>query len=153
MKHVLGIILGLSVGMSGHAAWADDATWAKTCPKDSPCYVEQVAVSMPQKAMMLQVRFDLQGDKGQVRMLVTAPLGIVLPAGIQLAVDGGKAIGLPFDRCTQTGCVAFAVLDAIAREQFEKGKILNVRYVADKVPLDFPMHLDGLAAALKALVK
>ena len=153
MKRALGIIAALTVGMWGQAAWADDPPWAKTCPKDGPCFVEQMAVAMPQKALVLRVRFDLQGDKGQARMVVTAPLGVVLPAGLQLAVDSSKAIALPFDRCVPAGCVAFAVLDTIAREQFEKGKILNVRYVTDKSPLNIPMHLDGLAAALKTLAK
>ena len=153
MKRLTAIAVAVLAGMWSNAAVADGPAWGKVCPKDGNCFVEQVAMTMPQKAVVLRVRFDLKGDKGQARMAVTAPLGVVLPAGLQLAVDSGKAIPLPYDRCFQDGCTASAVLDKIALAQFEKGTILNVRFATDKNPVDIPMHLDGLLAALNDLAK
>ena len=150
----IAVLLGLT-----HAAPAkesDTPLWNKTCGKDTSgqeiCVVEQFAVAMPQKAVVLRIRFAPVENREQMRMMVTAPLGIRLPPGLTLNVDGGQATGLPFERCSGEGCDAVAVLDKSALEMFTHGKTLSVRYVvSEQAGVDIPIKLDGMAAALHSL--
>lgn len=162
MRHlaiaVLAAIVALIPASAAFAADAPGPLWQKACnppvqgQKAAPaCWVEQFAVSMPQKVIMLRLRFERLGADG-ARMVATAPLGVLLPAGLTLTLDGGKPLALPFERCSGQGCDAVAVLDRAAVEQFVKGKTLLMHYAAtDKAAADIPIQLDGLAAALKSL--
>ena len=136
----------------------DAPLWNKSCGKDAGgkevCVVEQFAIAMPQKAVMLHVVFAPSDKADQTRMALTAPLGVLLAPGVSLSVDGSKPIPLPFERCDRQGCLVQAVLDKTALEKFTKGKVLTVRYApSEKGPLDIPIRLDGLADALKSLSK
>jgi len=150
----IAVLLGLT-----HAASAKETEtplWNKTCGKDTSgqeiCVVEQFAVVMPQKAVVLRIRFAPVENREQMRMMVTASLGIRLPPGLTLSVDGSKPIILPFERCTGEGCDAAAVLEKDALATFTHGKTLTVRYVvSEQAGADIPIKLDGLAAALHSL--
>ncbi len=138
------------------AAENADVLWHKACAKPddkATCFVEQFAIAQPNNVPVLHIRFDLQGGEGRARMEVTVPTGVFLPAGLQLAIDGGKAISLPFERCGQ-GCNASAVLDKAALDGFLKGRILTLHYiVGDQSGANIPVKLDGLKSALSSLAK
>lgn len=106
---------------------------------------------MPKKIVMAHVRFDIQqGDKTDI--IVVAPLGVALTPGLQLILDSGRPITLPYERCSTEGCEASAVLDLKAVKEFESGTTLTVRCtVADNKTAGIPIQLKGLAAALKSL--
>lgn len=135
---------------------ADEPLWKKNCGKDEAgkthCVVEQYAIAMPQKVSLMRVRFGKIGKDDQLGLSLSAPLGVQLPPGLTLSMDGAKPIALPFERCDAQGCLAQAVLDKSAGEKFAKGKTLVVHYVlSEKQPLDVPIRLEGLAEALKGL--
>lgn len=135
---------------------ADAPVWHKSCPggDTAACFIEQFAVAQPQNVAVLHVGIDLPGGDSKARMVLTAPLGVLLPAGLSLSVDGAKPILLPFERCASGGCDATALLDRQALEKFEKGKILTVRYVlSDTASADIPIRLEGLADAIRSLSK
>lgn len=151
---IIGGLLGAS--MPAGAADAPAALWNKSCGKDAngtqSCVVEQFAVAMPQKSVVAQIRFFRTPKPEQTGMALTAPLGVLLPPGLSLSVDGSKPIILPFDRCVGQGCEAVAVLDKAALAKFSGGKILTVRYtVQDNKGVDIPIKLEGLSAALLSL--
>lgn len=128
--------------------------WHKACDKAAPghpCWVEQFAVAMPNKVVVAHVRFALQLS-GKAGIIVVAPLGVELIPGLQLILDGGKPITLPYEHCSAQGCDASAVLDHDAVEKFERGKTLTVRYtIAGAKTADIPIRLEGLTKALKSL--
>ncbi len=137
---------------------AEAPLWSKSCGKDAGgkpvCVVEQFAIAMPQKAVMLHIVFAPSDKADQTQMALTTPLGVALGPDVTLSVDGSKPIALPFERCSGQGCLAQAVLDKAALEKFTKGKALTVRYaLPENGPLDIPIRLDGLADALKSLSK
>lgn len=145
-------------GAFAHADEAQAPLWNKVCNKDAggqaACAVEQFALAMPQKSVMAHVRFFLSGKADQTVITLQAPLGVLLPPGLNLSVDGSKPITLPFERCSGDGCAAVAVLDKAALAKFTGGKILTVSYtVAEKKSMDIPFKLDGLASALQSLSK
>ncbi len=83
---------------------------------------------------------------------IIAPLGVVLPAGIAVSIDGNNMGKLPYLRCVQQGCVGqFVFTD----QQFAswkagaKGVITVVRGNGAEVTL--PLSLSGFTAATDAL--
>jgi invasion protein IalB len=139
------------------AAPAAEPLWSKECvqrPNGTPlCYVQQFAISQQQKAVVLRVQVGYMGPPdGQPRVLITAPLGIALQAGIRLTLDNDNPLVLPVQSCRKEGCETLAVLGKDVIGKFMTGKLMVVRYVyADRGPLDIPIRLDGLDSALKAL--
>lgn len=137
---------------AGRAAAPSDPLWHKGCATGGhPCWVEQFALAMPKKIIVAHVRFDhQQGD--QTGIIVWAPLGVALAPGLQLTLDGGKPITLPYERCSAEGCDASAVLDQAAVEKFKRGKTLVVRYIVEgNRAADIPIRLEGLTRALDSL--
>jgi invasion protein IalB len=163
MKRVVVVLLvSLFLGAVWSPARADDDTsktvlWGKQCGKSEagrqqPCVVQQFVIGEPGKKQLLLVQFGYNGPKNIPRLILSAPLGILLPGGITLTIDAKKPLTVPFETCNAGGCLAVIDMDAPALEQFRKGKVLMVRYlVGDRKPLDLPVKLDGLDAALKSI--
>lgn len=155
LSRAASVALFLFTGTAAALAASPHAPlWHKACDKAAPehhCWVEQFAVAMPNKVVVAHVRFDRQqGDKTGI--IIIAPLGVALIPGLQLVLDGGKPITLPYERCSARGCDASAVLDRAAVEKFERGKVLTVRYtIADAKAANIPIRLKGLTKALKSL--
>lgn len=159
MRTLVGGMLAATVVLAGMEILPADAAtapafWNKKCGPNGDCFVEQFAISFPQKSPVLEIRFDLFGGQGRARVIVIAPLGVSLPAGLTFALDEAKPYTLPYDRCVSTGCVAVATLAPDALTSFKKAKTLTVSYVpSDKGPFKVPVRLEGLSDALKSLVK
>lgn len=155
LSRAASVALFLFTGTAATLAASPHAPlWHKACDKAAPehhCWVEQFAVAMPNKVVVAHVRFDRQqGDKTGI--IIIAPLGVALIPGLQLVLDGGKPITLPYERCSARGCDASAVLDRAAVEKFERGKVLTVRYtIADAKTANIPIRLKGFTKALKSL--
>ncbi len=130
--------------------------WTRECAKASSgsdaCFVQQFVVALPQKTVLLRVMFSYLGKENRPHMQLTVPLGVVLPAGLKLAIDGQPSITIPLQVCHSGGCESTADIDAQALDQFRKGKIASVRYqTTEGEQDDLPVKLDGLAATLKAV--
>jgi invasion protein IalB len=81
-------------------------------------------------------------------MLIQLPLGLFLPAGIQLGVDDGATQNLPVQRCDANGCYAGLPVDASLLAALKVGKALRLtmRDMAQQ-PLTFYVPLAGFTAA------
>ena len=114
--------------------------------------MEQYAVAMPAGTVLLNVRFSSTGPEGGARMVLTAPLGVLVPPGLSVSIDKGKPITLPFDRCDGGGCWSAVEIDRPALDQFRRGSGMIVRFsTGDRKTVDVPIALAGLDAALKQL--
>ncbi len=132
------------------------ALWAKTCARSPAgadvCFVEQFAIAEPQHAVMLRVQIGYMGPGGKPRMIISTPSGVWLPGGLTLTLDQNKPIALPFNTCESDGCVAAVELGQDALDRFAAGKVLTVRYLqSTSNPIDIPVQLASLAAALKTV--
>ena len=124
--------------------------WRQSCEAQH-CATEQTAYAEPGDKPVLRVRVGNEPE-GRAKIVVLAPLGISLRAGLDLVIDSAAPIKLPFERCTAQGCEVSAVLDQAALEKFVKGTTLTVRYApTDALTASVPLKLDGLAAALSSL--
>lgn len=132
------------------------ALWAKNCVKNPAggdiCFVEQFAITNPQRTMLLHVRVGYLGAEGKPRMVIVTPLGVQLAPGVRLTLDEGEPLLLPYDSCQPSGCLVIADLNQEALQHFIAGTTLTVRYIGgDKGKLDIPIQLKGLGEALKGI--
>lgn len=132
--------------------------WARQCVAAEAgrtlCYVEQNAASQPGGPALLNVMFAYAGQGGQARMIVTAPLGVLLAPGLAMTVDAAKPVALPYESCRSGGCRAVVDLDKVSLAQIRAGKTMTLRFVvADSKAVEAPVSLQGLDAALQSLAQ
>lgn len=138
------------------AAWGGETLWGKHCDKTADgktevCTVQQFVTAQPGNRQLLLADFGYTGPKGNVRLVLVAPLGVALPSGLSLGVDSGKPITVPFEICDAGGCRSIIDMDGKALDQFLNGKVLTVRLAIGGRTLDLPVKLEGLTAALKTI--
>jgi invasion protein IalB len=89
-----------------------------------------------------------------INMRVIAPIGVFLPTGVALEIDGNAVGRVPFTRCMPQVCMAFAEASAETLGKMKKGKEANfIIYEAPGIGLPMKMSLEGFSASLAALEK
>ncbi len=147
--------------MSKHGKWivqcdAKKPTVAGAPAKKRDCGVIQIVVNKKNKriGVTLILARVTQGKETATMMRILAPIGVYLPTGVALEVDGAAAGRVPFSRCDPRNCVAFAQMrkETLAKmKKGSKGKFLIYEAPGIGIPLD--LDLSGFTAALKALDK
>lgn len=93
-----------------------------------------------------------QGDKNVVMMRVMAPIGVYLPTGVALEVDGAAIGRVPFTRCRPQICEALAEASPETLEKMKKGTAANfIVYEAPGLGIPLKISLEGFSAALENL--
>jgi invasion protein IalB len=158
-----GLLTGLLLGLSAGSAAAQGVVkaqygdWQMSC--DTPpgasfeqCALIQNVTAEDQPNVGLSVIVLKTADK-QVRLLrVLAPLGVLLPNGLGLNIDGGKIGRVPFVRCLPNGCVAEVILDDALIGKLQTGK--SAIFVVFRTPeegVGIPVSLNGFADGFKQL--
>ncbi|MEX0627043.1 MAG: invasion associated locus B family protein, partial [Cucumibacter sp.] len=89
----------------------------------------------------------------QVRLIrVLAPLGVLLPYGLGLFLDGTDLGEVKFVRCLPNGCIAEAVMDDALIEQLSGGE--TALFVVFKTPeegIGIPVSMIGFREGFAAL--
>jgi len=89
----------------------------------------------------------------QARLLrVLAPLGVLLPNGLGLNIDGTDLGRVAFVRCLPNGCVAEVVMDDALLETLSSGS--NAIFVVFKTPeegVGIPVSLNGFGDGFRQL--
>ena len=93
-----------------------------------------------------------QGDKEVIMMRVMAPIGVYLPTGVALEVDGAAVGRVPFTRCRPQICEALAEASPETLEKMKKGTAANfIVYEAPGLGIPLKISLEGFSAALDNL--
>ena len=125
--------------------------WQMSC--DTPpgasfeqCAIIQNVTAEDQPNVGLSVIVLKTADR-QARLLrVLAPLGVLLPNGLGLNIDGTDIGRVAFVRCLPNGCVAEVVLDDTLIQKLSTGQ--NAIFVVFKTPeegIGIPVSLNGFA--------
>lgn len=129
--------------------------WQVRCGRPSGARAEKCALVQSVKAedrrnVSLTIIFlrSFSGDKRLLR--VVAPLGVLLPTGLGLKIDGEDVGHAPFLKCGQVGCVAEVVADDDLVEKMQSGQnaifiIFQTPEEGIGVPIDLTGFGDGLA--------
>ncbi len=109
----------------------------------------------PNIGLSLIINRVKQGDKAQVLMRALVPIGVYLPTGVAMEIDGAALEGrMVFTRCNPQACEGFGEASDASLKKFMKGKIATF-YIYDRpgngYPIKFP--LEGFAEGLADLAK
>ena len=106
----------------------------------------------PKAGLTLVLVKTKAGDKTQVNMRVIAPIGVFLPTGVALEIDGEAVGRVPFTRCMPQICMAFAEASPETLVKMKKGNEANfIIYEAPGIGLPMKLSLNGFSAALAEL--
>lgn len=150
--------LGLAVLVSAAATGAsfgqgvvraEYGDWQMSC--DTPpgasfeqCAIIQNVMAEDQPNVGLSVIVLRTADREARLLRVLAPLGVLLPNGLGLNVDGKDMGRVAFVRCLPNGCVAEVVLDDSLIDTLSKGE--SAIFVVFKTPeegIGIPVSLKG----------
>jgi invasion protein IalB len=146
---------------------ATHGDWAVQCESPPPgpdgqtpagkqCGIVQSAKSdkNPKVGLTLIITKTKQGDKMLTSMRVMAPIGVFLPTGVALEIDGAAVGRVPFTSCMPRFCMALAEASADTLSKMKKGKGANfIIYEAPGVGLPMAISLNGFSDALGDLDK
>jgi invasion protein IalB len=91
-------------------------------------------------------------EREQPVAVFTLPLGIRLPPGVQLTVDGGEPIRFPVQICVRQGCRADLVLTPELIESMRNGTEAQIAVIDPRgQPVRLPVSLIGFTAALERI--
>ena len=130
---------------SSHGAWS---MVCETPPGASSeqCALMQNVVAQDRSEVGLSVVILRTADGKSEIMRVLAPLGVLLPNGLGLNVDG-KDIGRAyFVRCFQDGCYAEVILEGQLLEDLKKGT--TATFIVFQTPeegIGIPVDLSGFS--------
>jgi invasion protein IalB len=106
----------------------------------------------PKVGLTLVLVKGQQNGKQVTMMRVMAPIGVYLPTGVALEVDGGAVGRVPFTRCLPQVCIAFAEASGDTLDKMRKGSAANfIIYEAPGLGLPMKISLNGFSAAYGTL--
>jgi len=163
------VAIGVSVLVFGtgpqpaHAQFAQSelkstvGAWQLRCgrppgARTEKCALVQSVTAEDRKNVSLTIIFlrSFSGDKRLLRVI--APLGVLLPTGLGLKIDGEDVGHAPFLKCGQVGCVAEVVADDTLIEKMKSGE--NAIFIIFQTPeegIGVPINLAGFSDGLTQL--
>ena len=131
--------------------------WQLRCETPPGAQAEQCAlvqnVAAEDRPNVTLVVIVLKTADQKSRLLrVVAPLGVLLPAGLQLKIDQTEIGRAGFVRCLTTGCVAEVVMEDTLVNQMKAGQ--TATFIVFQTPeegIGIPVSLNGFAPGLDAL--
>ena len=93
-------------------------------------------------------------DKNTITMMrILVPIGVYLPLGIALEIDGAAVGRVPFTRCLPQICTAVAEASKETLKKMRAGAKANfIIYEQPGVGINLPVSLKGFTAAHKKLL-
>ncbi|MDP2781158.1 MAG: invasion associated locus B family protein [Devosia sp.] len=154
---ILTIAAGGSAVLAQGVVRAQHGDWQMSC--DTPpgasfeqCALIQNVLAEDQPNVGLSVIILRTADREARLLRILAPLGVLLPNGLGLNVDGQDMGRVAFVRCLPNGCVAEVVLDDTLIETLTSGT--SAIFVVFKTPeegIGIPVSLNGLKDGFEQL--
>jgi len=157
---LVGLLLVAPVSMAEQPDFPTYGDWGYKCDKSPDgkqelCYVFQNVTKKDTGEMVLGVRFAYREGSADPMVVVTVPLGSLLPPGAALTMEGTEAVKLTYFLCAQDGCTTIAtpVPDAMVKAM-KKGEKALVRVAApNQQVVGLPLSLKGFTKAMASLKK
>lgn len=118
------------------------------------CAMQQMVISQDRPEMGLAIAVLRTADNKAEVLTVLTPLGVLLPNGLGLTVDGKNIGRAYFARCYADGCRVEVILDKPLLDALSTGKtaVFSV-FDSPEEGIGFPVDLNGFAQAFAALPK
>ena len=151
------MLAGSTGAQAQGAVKAQYGDWQMSC--DTPpgatfeqCAIIQNVVADDQPNVGLSVIALRTADRKSRLLRVLAPLGVLLPNGLGLNVDGKDLGRVAFVRCLPNGCVAEVAMDDMLLDTLSSGA--NAIFVVFKTPeegIGIPVSLAGFGDGFNQL--
>ncbi len=136
---------------------AQHGDWQISCDTPPGASFEQCALiqnltAENQSNIGLSVIVLKTADKQASLLRILAPLGILLPNGLGLNVDGKDMGRVAFVRCLPSGCIAEVIMDDNLINTLSNGE--NAIFIIFKTPeegIGIPVSLNGFANGYNSL--
>lgn len=153
---VLAVGAALPAGAQGTVK-ASHGDWQIRC--DTPpgaqgeqCALIQNVTAEDRENVGLSVIVLKTADKEAKILRVLAPLGVLLPFGLGLKVDGADIGRAGFVRCLPNGCIAEVILQDELLEKMRTGKLATfIIFQTPEEGIGIPISLNGFPAGYDAL--
>ncbi|MEM7056379.1 MAG: invasion associated locus B family protein [Pseudomonadota bacterium] len=131
--------------------------WEIRCIKGTDtCAMSQIGNTKEGERALLVTIQRVTGAKTEdgrpieAAMTVQAPLGILIPYGIRIKIDGDKVVPLPLSRCIPQGCVSQApMLDEAVKNMKKGSKAVYGIFLEQEILVD--ISLSGFTKAYNNL--
>jgi invasion protein IalB len=137
-----------SVVKETHGAWQVSC---RTPPgaKEEKCALVQSVTAEDRPNVGLTVVFYKAIGEDKKLMRVVVPLGVLLPTGLGLKIDGQDVGNAPFLKCSRRGCVAEVVLQDDIITKMKKGTTaMFIIFDTPEAGIGIPVALQGFGDAL-----
>ncbi|MEP9371314.1 invasion associated locus B family protein [Mesorhizobium sp. KR1-2] len=127
-----GVVGMLAAGLAPAAAQQIPQGWFKACSKQEDvdiCNVQNISTAASGQLVTGISLIELKGKVNRKVFQVTVPTGRLVPPGIGLQIDGGKAQKLDYVICFPDRCVAEAPMTDQLIASFKKGSELTLTSV------------------------
>ena len=133
--------------------WALACREAKDKTKPAPCTLVQQLTDANSKKTVFNLTVGY-GPRGNLVLVVRAPLGIALAKGLELSLGGQTLQRAAFSTCRPNGCQAVLILANDLQQQMRKAEqaLLTVYALGGK-PFQVTASLKGFGDGLSALDK
>lgn len=151
------VLAPLSLAHAQGVVKAKYGDWELRCETPAGAAREQCAmiqsVAAEDKPNINLVVIVLKTADNKSRLLrVIAPLGILLPSGLGLNMDGADIGRAGFVRCLPTGCVAEVVMEDKLLDQLKGGKTATfVIFQTPEEGVGIPLSLNGFKEGYEKL--
>ncbi len=130
--------------------------WEVRCaPEGKPCYMTQVVQNADGAPLMNVVIRKLPAEsKASAVALFRAPLGVVLPRGVEMRIDGGEPITSPFVYCLGNGCFSEVAMTNEGLQKLQRGAAATLSIYSVQNPNDavqVKLSLIGFTKAFDAV--
>ncbi|MBO9654455.1 MAG: invasion associated locus B family protein [Agrobacterium tumefaciens] len=96
--------------------------------------------------------FNIARQGKQRVAIISTPLNVYLPAGLELKIDGGQVQRVVFETCNISGCHAGFALSGSLLGSLRKGSVLTVALKDTKATtIPLKVSLNGISAGIDAL--
>jgi invasion protein IalB len=155
-----GSLLLSNPAMAQESASKTFGDWGYKCDKSPDgkqelCYVFQNVTKKDGGQLVLGARVAYREGQGDPLLVITVPLGTLLPPGAALTMEGVEPIKLAFFLCAKEGCTTVAApISPDMLTAMKKGEQAVVRIAApNKQVVGLPLSLKGFTKAVNSLKK
>lgn len=118
------------------------------------CFLFQNLMLKQGNQQLLNVAVGYLQNMDRPVVVLTLPLGISLPPGVELKVDEGEPMPLQVEHCLERGCRVLVGLDDKLLAILKAGSQARVTfYDGARRPVGVPVSLMGFTAGFNALTK
>lgn len=134
-----------------HGAWQVNCAKPPGKKKESCALVQSVtAEDRPNVGLRVMFLRTVDGKKQLLR--IVAPLGVLLPAGLGLKIDGKDIGQAPFVRCSSSGCISEVVVKDDLITKLSTGKTaIFIIFQTPESGIGIPISLEGFKAGLDSV--